>query len=82
MEWITDKPPDNNGYYLGAWKTNNPYMYEIIVSELWFNPDANPKWWFSRGYTGQPRNGGNRDAVAGIVLAWMPMPDPPKDLVV
>lgn len=79
MEWTTGEPP-KHGFYLGAWRSNNPLMHEIIVSELWFNPDATPKWWFTRGYTGQSRSSSPNDSVKGEVISWMPMPDPPKDV--
>jgi hypothetical protein len=65
--------PDKHGYYLAAWRDGPT---ELVVSELWYNPDSVYHWWFSRGYAGQHR-GGLADAVRYEVVAWMPMPEPP-----
>jgi hypothetical protein len=82
MEWQTGDPPES-GYYLAAWPggvTLDPYGRHLVVSELWFNPDAYPKWWSTRGYVRDTRD---RNPTAGAmkadIVAWMPMPDPPPD---
>ena len=69
--------PDKPGYYLVAWRHAN--TTQIMVSELWYNPDALYRWWFSRGYTGETPLGGIRGALTTDIVAWMPMPDPPKE---
>jgi hypothetical protein len=71
VRWQADVP-SKHGYYLAAWRRGN----SLTVSELWFNPDAKPPWWFTRGYTGVSPGGGG-GAVRSEVVAWMPMPDPP-----
>ncbi len=74
--WKTGEP-EKDGYYLVAWKNR---LGQVIVSELWFNPDAIYHWWFSRGYTGQLRAyAAYRDAMKNEIVGWMPMPDPPKE---
>lgn len=75
IEWQKGAP-DKSGYYLVAWKRRNNH---VIVSELWYNPDAIYSWWFIRTYANQKRLGGLNDAMREEVIAWMPMPDPPKD---
>lgn len=68
--------PNKDGYYLVAWRAGPT---QIIVSEVWFNPDAIYHWWFNRGYNGQARLGGLNDALRQEVVAWMPLPDPPEE---
>lgn len=70
--WITDDPP-THGYYLATWIRAD----KLVVSELWFNPDANFKWWSTRAYL-RDRNNQRPvdDAINQGVLAWMPMPEP------
>lgn len=75
MYWIEGEP-EKSGYYLVAWKKANN---QIVVSELWFNPDAIFHWWFTRGYIGQFVHNGIKDALRKEIVAWMPMPDPPKE---
>lgn len=83
-EWRQDTP-EKSGYYLIAWyggkvvgagEGNKRYL---VVTEVWFNPDARPSvWWLTRGYTGEPRSyTGNGHVPADQVVAWMPMPEPP-----
>lgn len=72
LEWNTGDPP-KHGYYLGAWRRANI----LIVSELWFNPDASPKWWTSRRYIGEPLSL-RGDAIRQGVVAWMEIPAPPE----
>jgi hypothetical protein len=75
IEWMTGTPP-KSGYYLIAWV--NPAVVEhISVSEAWYNPDSIIPWWWSRGYTGEPRRGINA-AMTKEVISWAPMPNPPK----
>jgi hypothetical protein len=81
MVWHKGEP-DIDGYYLVAWKANRAHpnvTSHVVVSELWYNPDAIHHWWFTRGYTGQPKYGGMGDAMTREVVGWMPMPAPPKD---
>lgn len=72
--WQKGYPP-KHGYYLGA----HEHLGQIIVSELWFNPDSIGKWYFSRGYTGQPSRG-MADRVPATVIRWMPIPEPPEEI--
>lgn len=73
--------PTKEGYYLIAWKPEAPLKQHIIVSEVWFNPDAIYHWWFTRGYLGQRRQyQGLNDAVKQEIVGWMPMPDPPEEV--
>lgn len=64
--------PDISGYYLVAWRSS---LTEVIVSELWYNPDSSPKWWWSRGYTGERRSNPMDNAFKREVLAWTYMPE-------
>ena len=71
--WLTGNPPDH-GYYLATWKSRSGH---VQVSELWFNPQATPKWWAGRGYMWEPSG---RDLIKGgaidTVLAWRHLPLP------
>lgn len=72
--WNYDEPQEAQGYFLVAWRRGD----RVVVSELWFNRDAKPKWWSTRGYLGE-RSSGLRGAIlAADVVAWMPLPDPPE----
>jgi hypothetical protein len=73
-EWQTGVPPQH-GYYLVAWKRGDN---RLTVSELWFNPDAIRKWWFTRAYGGDPQRRGMDNTINAEVVAWMPIPDPPE----
>lgn len=73
MDWQRGVPP-KHGYYLAAWQRGD----RVVVSELWYNPDARPKWWLTRGYIGE-RSRGMDGAVNYEVVGWMPMPEPPRD---
>lgn len=75
IEWRRDLPP-NSGYYLIAW-VNKSIIDNLAVSEAWFNPDSIMHWWWSRGYTGEPKRGINA-AIQHDVIAWAVMPSPPK----
>lgn len=81
MEWELNNLPNDIGYYLVVWKVSNRNVFgdELLVSELWFNPSGTPPWWYTNRYTGHHSNLGN--PFLGKVLAWMPMPDPPKGLI-
>jgi hypothetical protein len=69
-QWQTGRPPDH-GYYLAAWRRQG----QLVVSELWFNPDSTGSgWWAGRAYLGD-RPWGGGDPLP--VVAWMPMPAPP-----
>jgi hypothetical protein len=70
--WNREDPP-KHGYYLAAWAAGG----SVMVSELWFNPTASPKWWTSRRYIGEPLSL-RGDAIKQGVIAWMPMPPPPE----
>lgn len=73
--WQKGEPP-KHGYYLAAWRSGTL----TIVSELWFNPDASPKWWTSRGYIDGYKSGYPLDyAMRHEVISWRPIPDPPKE---
>lgn len=64
--WRTDRP-HKSGYYLAAWKRAE----DVVVSELWFNPDSHGSgWWPSRGYLHQ--DWPSKQPVE--VVAWLPMP--------
>lgn len=84
--WRTGLPTSNGGYYLVAWRrcadptpeqAKHPHPTPVVVSELWFNPDANPKWWWSRGYAPVRQPRWPDSAMNHEVIAWMPMPEPP-----
>jgi hypothetical protein len=75
MDWQKGVP-EKHGYYLVAWRSS---LTEVIVSELWYNPDAIYPWWFTRGYSGEPTRGGVSGVLHREVIAWMPMPDPPVE---
>lgn len=71
LRWSKGDPP-KHGYYLAAWKRAG----ELTVSELWFNPDASPKWWPTRGYL-REKSAGLSNAIKEVA-AWAPLPDPPE----
>jgi hypothetical protein len=75
--WQIDLP-DKPGYYIGVWRQVD---HTIMVSEVWYNPNAAYNWWINRGYSGDKRY--TRDLLDGAlkdgVIAWMPMPEPPKE---
>lgn len=72
IEWRSGNPPEH-GYYLIAWINVSE---KISVSEAWYNPDSIIPWWWSRGYTGEPRRGINA-AIQKEVISWAVMPNPP-----
>lgn len=76
MEWQKGEP-DKHGYYLAAWRRAD---HTIIVSEVWYNPDAIFNWWINRGYTGDRRATRNQldGALKEGIIVWMPMPEPPE----
>ena len=68
-KWVPGNP-EKPGYCLAVWE----HVGRRIVSELWFNPDAAPKWWNNRGYLTEPR-----PAIPfnHTVICHRPMPEPP-----
>lgn len=76
MDWQKGEP-EKSGYYLVAWRKNSA---QIVVSELWFNPEAIYHWWFSRGYIDEHAlRSPLRYAMKNKIIGWMPMPDPPRE---
>ena len=70
--WIMGEPT-KAGWYICAVRTNDP-TEQYYVLQLWFNPDATPKYWTGGGYvsdTAQKYWGQDR------IRAYQNLPLPP-----
>lgn len=86
IDWSYDVPPFS-GYYLVTWYGGTKIVQEcgsyisspsLIVSELWFNPDAGSKWWvtdharIAKSYDATK----SREIPSDLVIAWRTLPEP------
>jgi len=74
MEWITDRKPDQHGYYLAAWNDEGHWR----ISELWFEADdIGSGWWPTRGYMARFVGDQKKPARSLTVAGWAPLPEYP-----